>query len=207
MPERSIEFCSLQYLNQWLERDKKYHNALVKGSRDEKLNLLREASVFYRVARNLPRKYDIDKSLRRLEPILEKIDPLKASNFKENPEAEINKISNQISAVYGGSSVLSLTTKFLWLKFKNPILIYDSQARSALGSKNGDLHSFYAKWRSAYSIKQDEIKSTCEKLSNLSLYTVNPDLATSSYINKISSEDWFHERVFDIYLWNKGDQK
>jgi hypothetical protein len=108
---------------------------------------------------------------------------------------------------YGNKKVFSLTTKFLWLKLKRPIIMYDSQARIALGTKNDNLTDYYEKWLKNFDKCEDQIKQACAKLSNLHLYTVNYEMEREEYIKSISSERWFHERVFDIYLWNKGKNK
>ena len=97
---------------------------------------------------------------------------------------------------------MSLTTKFLWLKIKQPILIYDAQARIALETKDGDLAGYYKKWQEKFKIKQYEIEDVCSKLPNMYLYAHSKDDVTKQYIKRISSEPWFHERVFDIYLWS-----
>jgi len=205
MSIQTFEYCSLQYLNLWLSYDRFYYQALSSPSQDEqKLSALKGAAAFYKVARNLPKKYDVQKGLKRYQPVLKIIDSVDQKQF-QNPVEKINEISQKISHEYGNRNVLSLTTKFLWLKVKHPILIYDSQARTALGAKNGDLADFYQKWQQEFKNHQEQIKVACAKLEKLSLYTVEPETATEKDIQNISSELWFHERVFDNYLWNKGN--
>lgn len=204
MDERAIEYCSLQYLNQWLEKDSNYCYVLANGNKEEKLQILKSAAGFYRIARNLPAKFDEGKGLVRYEPVLEIIDTVSPQDFSNNTISRIREIEKLLSKKYGGKSLLSLTTKFLWIKIKSPIIIYDSQARTAIGSENGDLESYYDAWKAAYKEKQKQIETACRKLSKLTLYTVNPNICTE-YISEVSSKDWFYERVFDIYLWNKGN--
>jgi len=204
MTERAFEYCSLQYLNQWLEKDSNYCHVLANGNKKEKLQILKSAAGFYRIARNLPTKFDQGQGLIRYEPVLEIIDTVTPQDFSNNTISRIREIEKLLSEKYGRRTVLSLTTKFLWIKIKSPIIIYDSQARIAIGSENGDLESYYDAWKAAFKENQKQIETACRKLSNLTLYTVNPYI-DSEYISEVSSNDWFHERVFDIYLWNKGN--
>jgi len=112
---------------------------------------------------------------------LEILDSINSEQFKDNLVKEILEIEKRISKQYGNRGVLSLTTKFLWLKTKRPILIYDSQARIAIGTKDGDLAGYYQKWREDFEKYQPKIKEACTQLSNLHLYAVDQDLGTKIY--------------------------
>jgi len=160
---------------------------------------------FYRVARNLPCEFDVKKGLARYEPVLEILDTVSKEQFKEDPVKKILEIEREISGKYGNRSVLSLTTKFLWLKIKQPVLIYDSQARIALRSENGDLDGYYKEWLEGFEKHKTQIENACSQLLKHHLYAVDQEVGTREYINEVSSKPWFHERVFDIYLWNKGN--
>lgn len=204
MAAKTFEYCSLHYLNLWLTYDRGYCEALANGNRSEKLTTLKNAGGAYSVGRNLPSKYDEKKGLDRYEPVLDIIDPLKPEDFKNDPVKKILEIERKISEKYGNRSVLSLTTKFLWIKIKWPILIYDSQARSAIDTEDGALDAYYEKWRKEFKTNQGEIIEVCSKLPDMNKYVVNQEIGTKEYIREISDKTWFHERVFDIYLWNKG---
>jgi hypothetical protein len=181
-----------------------YCEILNNGSEDDKLAILKKAGGFYRIARNLPSKYDEKKNIARYKPVLNIIDNLKHSYFENNTVEKIREIKSEISKEYGNRNVLSLTTKFLWIKIKQPILIYDSQARIAIGAKYNDLNSYYDKWHDGFIANKDEIAKVCSNLPKLHKYAVNQDVGTEAYIQDLASKSWFHERVFDIYLWNKG---
>ena len=88
---------------------------------------------------------------------------------------------------------------------KQPILIYDSQVRNALGTNDGDLEVYYTRWHQEFDTNKSEIEKVCSLLQDLSLYTVDQEIGTRDYIAEVSSQSWFHERVLDIYLWNKGN--
>lgn len=201
----TFEYCSLHYLNQWLVYDRVYCQALSSRKQETKISALKSAAGFYRVARNLPREFDEKKGLARYQPILEIIDLVRKAQFKDNPVNKILEVERLISKKYGGQSVLSLTTKFLWLKIKQPILIYDSQARIAIGANSGDLLDYYKKWQEGFEKHKKSIEEACAGLPELHLYAVDQEAGTKEHIKELSSELWFQERVFDIYLWNKGN--
>ncbi|HRY14729.1 MAG: hypothetical protein KDJ31_06245 [Candidatus Competibacteraceae bacterium] len=204
MTKKSLEYCSLSYLNIWLSTDRKCCKALESGNRKEKLEALKNAASAYRIARNLPSKYEEESGKNRYEPVVEILETVKKPDLGVNPVAKIKEIEKAISKQYGNRSVLSLTTKFMWLTFKKPVLIYDSQARIALETPVGDLNAFYSKWKEAYEAKKHEVAQACDKLPSVYLYSVDQQQGTKSYVEEIASSDWFRERVFDIYLWNRG---
>lgn len=205
MKSPNFEYCSLHYLNQWIVYDKKYCETLLNGSEDNKLRILQKAAGFYKVARNLHTTDAVkpNESYKRYQSVLDCIDSLKASDFSANPVAKVEEIERQISKQYGDRGVLSLTTKLLWLKVKEPIVIYDSQARKALGSKDGKYPEYYAAWKEEFKRYQTQIADVCAKLPELHLYAAHRTPKTD--IEAVVNQNWFHERVFDIYLWSKGN--
>lgn len=207
MTVQTFEYCSLQYLNQWFNNDRGYCEDLSNDNQETKRSALERAAVFYKVARNLPLKFE--KGLKRYQPVLEILDLVCKEQFNnDNPVKEIVEIRNRISRKYGNRNVSSLTTKFLWLKIKQPILIYDSRARNALRS-NDDLVDFYNKWKESFEKHKKYIEKACSCLPELHLYVEREDnvaatAATKEDIKILSNEAWFQERVFDTYLWNIG---
>ena len=206
MTTQTFEYCSLCYLNLWSETDKSYFEALSNNvSKEKKLAAIKTVANVYSVARNLRTRYDVDEGLERFEPILDILESVNIDNLKNTPIDEINSIRKLISTRYGGNDVLSLTTKFLWFKKRSPVLIYDSQALKALNCKSGDLKGFYKKWHTEFSFHEEEINDVCSRLEQIHPYmSISDTVITKKEIRKISSEKWFRERVFDIYLWKKG---
>lgn len=202
--KQSIEYCTLHYLNQWLLHDRIYCKVLENGSTSEKLAIVKKAAAFYGVARNLRRKFDVELGLERYMPVIDILDTVRKIDFQPDPVKQILKLESDLSNTYGGRSVLSCTTKLLWFVIKEPVLIYDSQVRQALGSKQGNLPEYYRKWGAEYENHENEIRNTCSKLPDHYLYAVNQEIATKTYISQISSEGWFRKRVFDIFLWWEG---
>ena len=71
MSQVTFEYSALYYLNQWISKDSDFCEALNGSDETRQLKALKDAAVFYRVARNLPNAYDKDKNLVRYKPVLE----------------------------------------------------------------------------------------------------------------------------------------
>ena len=215
MADPNFKYCALHYLNLWLTQDKAPCEVLAGNNPELKLQQLKKAATAYRVARNLPRKYDKEKEMVRYDPILQVLDSLEQPNLQRDPLVPwIEKVRDQISANYGNRDTLSLTTKFLWLKFKSPIIIFDSQARQALArlckcplTSLGNLAKYYSLWREEFGRHEQEIRDACASLPGLHEYAVDPGTATRDYVAGIASQQWFRERVFDVWLWHRGDKE
>jgi len=205
MPKAEFNYYALHYLNLWVSKDRRWCEALAGTDDSEKLAALARAAAFYRIARNLPTDYDVGKGLQRYEPVLKIIDALNPTDFQdERLVPSIKKVRKKISAKYGHRDVLSLTTKFLWLKMKSPIIIYDSRARRALRAAAGDIQEYYWRWQREFTRREQEVRQACTSLQKVHEYTENPEIATRQYIAKTAAQPWFRERVFDVYLWHLG---
>ncbi len=213
-PEPSItfKFCALHYLNLWLKDDRKFYQDFHSGNETD---ALMKAGALFKVARNLPEEYDKngldepyrpeDHRYRHVREILQGYND--AILQKMGPVALVDEIQRRISSAYGNRGVLSLTTKFLWVKYRSPIVIYDRQAREALeSSKNslaGNYEKFHASWATGYRRHEDEIAEACESLPKVRDYCLDSD----ADIAPLVSQSWFRERVFDIYLWHQGSKR
>jgi hypothetical protein len=207
MPRVNFKYFALHYLELWLSKDRRFCKALAGGNETEKLGALKEAAAFYRVARNLAKVHDVEKQenkVLRYKPVLDVIDALDPIAFQgARLTTSIMEVERKISLRYGDRRVLSLTTKFLWLKMRSPILIYDSRARKALRARLGDIDDYYSRWRTEFDSFGNEINAACELLHKVHEYSA-PNAATPRYIQEIASQLWFKERVFDVYLWDSG---
>jgi hypothetical protein len=203
--EAGFKFCALHYMNQWISQDRAYCEALAGHNRSKKLDTLRSAAAFYRIARTLHKRYEEREGLQRFEPVLDIIDAQTREDFEgDKLLLAIEKVRIEISRKYGDRGVLSLTTKFLWLKIKSPVIIYDSRASRALRTVPGDIGDYYAEWRKTYESFSEQIDVACSSLQDVFEYTLNPKLATRKFIAETAVQHWFKERVLDIYLWYRG---
>jgi hypothetical protein len=53
----------------------------------------------------------------------------------------------------------------------------------------------------------DDIAVACQKFAAVRQYSVMPSRVTEEFIETTTSQRWFHERVFDMFLWNIGGRK
>ncbi|HXI26161.1 MAG TPA: hypothetical protein VNG71_20075 [Pyrinomonadaceae bacterium] len=89
---------------------------------------------------------------------------------------------------------------------KDLIIIYDKRARKALGTKSGDIRAYpiyYAKWLRQFELFYDEIDAACSSLHEVHEYSA-PNAPSSQEVQKLASQQWFKQRVFDVYLWEQG---
>ena len=210
MSKITFKYCALQYLNQWLDRDSTYCETLSNeaASEEDKLECLAKSAAFYKIARNLPEKFDKQQYIPRYKPLLSIIESQKQSSFSGASLVNaILSVEREISKQYGNRKLLSLTTKVLWLKFRSPIIIYDSRARATLRVKGSDLGEYYKQWNLEYRKHEDEIAKACDSLKDVWEYTSNIKVANSTYVMQTAEQQWFKERVFDIYLWSRGNEE
>jgi hypothetical protein len=151
-PEHGFKYYTLHYLNLWISQDRPCHQALAGKSREKQLKELANAATKYGIARTLPKRHYTDKGSQRFGPALNIINRQKREDYRRGKaSARINRVSYQIKRAYGADHrVLSLTTKFLWLKMQSPIIIYDRRARKALRAPSGDIEAYYKLWHKEF---------------------------------------------------------
>jgi len=118
-------------------------------------------------------------------------------------EEKVELLTKQFKTKFKRSSV-SAASKLLWLKHRTPFIIYDSRATLALGFARKPTYADYcAEWRRNYEGSRSAIAAAssrlCEITGFLSSWLRSPDT-----LSTITREDWFHERTFDVYLWETG---
>ena len=199
-----FKYCALYYLNQWISKDRGFCGALASQNELEQLTGLASAAAFYRVARNLPEHHDVGKKFRRYEPVLRIICAQQGTLSAETVLPRVKAVRDRISKEYGGRGVLSLTTKFLWLRFRSPVIIYDSQVRTALGTRPGNIDDYYTRWRETFEKHAGDISAACGSLSKVREYCIEPEAITVGDVATAASQRWFQERVLDVYLWHRG---
>ncbi|WP_323843820.1 hypothetical protein [Microbulbifer magnicolonia] len=203
MPKQTFDYCALQFLNQWLGKEAVYCKLLASSELENQRKALVKAGGHFRVARNLPKKFETAGNLYRYQPVLDMLNDI-CDVSSSNVTDVVDQARNRISDQYGGRSVLSLTTKFLWLKIKSPVRIYDKQARIALKTADGDFVAFNDAFSDRYAKCEKQITEACSNLENVLSYSVQSDMKKSEVKNLVT-EQWFKERVLDVYLWNQGN--
>lgn len=203
MQKRTFDFCALHFLNQWMDREARIHEMLADTEEEKRRMALSEAGAYFKVARNLPTQYEDGNGVTRYQPILEILNRIETIN-PADVVSTVAGTERSISDYYGGRKALSLTTKFLWLKVRSPVRIYDRQARVALGTREGDYEEFNEAFSVFFENHSQQVADACHALKSVMNYSVRPDLAKDA-LEELTSEIWFQERVVDIYLWHAGN--
>ena len=102
------------------------------------------------------------------------------------------------------SSHLSLATKLLWLKYRDPFIIYDSVVRQHLGTPRGDYAAYLRAWDGCYAIHRGAILCACQMLAQQSLADLSASTHPQGAVQKILTEEWFRRRVLDLLIWHDG---
>ena len=209
MAKQSMEYCAFHYLNQYLRNDERHIRVLADKAltRKKRCEELKDAATFYKVARNLRTRYKVKKVSTRYGRVLDLLDKIDESKKPSRPEQTILRFSTKLKHYYQNYDLLSFSSKMLWLKYQNPIIIYDKQARKALQTAVGDLKDFYSKWRLCYSEQRSSIKDACDELPAIASFAwrTNDEVISSSQIRNLARNEWFRERVLDMSLWFEGD--
>ena len=203
----TFEYCSLKYLDLWLSGECRWVESMRDDDRPAKLQAMANFAKAYRISRNFHLKHELKDGVQteRFGYVLNLIDSLTAADFAgDRMLPKLNDIRGQISEAYGDLDALSATTKFLWLRLQSPIIIFDRQARTALQSKHADIDDFYHRWRTSFEVHAPEIAQVCSNLIEVRQYCIDPKAMTPSFMEQVASQTWFHERVFDIFLWTVG---
>jgi hypothetical protein len=174
-----------EYANCAAEFDMPVRHALANGDSHE---AIRRIAGKYRVARNFGRKFDEAIGIPRYEPVVKALAAYPATSGI-NPIDAVLRLTRDLKQIYQ-REVLSASSKFLWFAWGTEIIIYDSQALATLrnhspGLRAKDYPAFCITWKALFSECSEEIGGECERQG-------------------ASSERWFHERVFDWYLWRLG---
>ncbi|MFC2165394.1 hypothetical protein ACFLT2_10425 [Acidobacteriota bacterium] len=206
--EPNLQYCAQHYLHQWMMKERHLHEALNSEDRETILHGLSDAVRFFIVARNLPRKYDIEIGLRRYEPLLNTFLTFIADRSPSSVDFidHVDQFQRKLSSLYGGRALISISSKLLWLRYRDPFIIYDSRVRKAIGVRPGDYSEFIMTWLSRFQHLESEIAEVCGSLPNLLHYFFPFTSDAEQVVNAICSESWFHRRVFDIYLWHMGGE-
>jgi hypothetical protein len=177
-----------QYARTLKRSEKFFLGALQSEARHERLLGLRRGAGYFGIARNFPLAFDVALGVQRLAPVLDLIEsPPYRSVSAGTVLDQVKALRSQLAELYGGKDRLSAATKFLWMVHRTPIVIYDERARRALRASRGDYEHYWELWHSGYESCQEAIAVASE--------TLKPDVPEAL-------EEWFHERVYDLSLWN-----
>jgi len=207
MPQTALQRSATQYAHYWLRKERSVVEALADGDEDTRRTALQRAAGYFRIARNFPRAFDVGRGLTRLAPVhaLLRAPSLRRLD-RDNLTEVVDSFRHQLGGLYGGKDLLSAATKILWLTHGDPVIIFDSQARIALGTPYANYDAYVDAWRDAYMSYAVAIRRACSSIPRDRALAPDPD-ALSERARVGVDHDWFRHRVFDIHLWNVGAAK
>lgn len=200
----NFKYFALMYLNDWHFWDSPLSERIFSSNEEDSLSAFHSAAKYYKVTRNFP----IDESEARLQGAL---DLVKSDSNKlvENNVCEIvNNLALEFERRYGKNAV-SAASKFLWLRHKSPVVIFDSRAKKWL-SRHGykvpsnNYEGYREQWLSAFSDNSKKIKEACAALTIVRDFSMAFE-SSAEEVESVTTSIWFQERVFDKYLWFNAD--
>lgn len=201
----NFHYAAYSYLDQWMMKDRKLHSGLA-AERDaassgaDGITTLADTATYYGVMRTL-------KTIDERPRLKAAFDALRTI---ERPDetgvvAAVENYAETLRAVYGGGTPLSAASKFLWMEFRSPVVVYDSFVSRYLkncGYEDKGYSDYYRVWLKEYKNRKDQIREACAELKDVKRFTRACDVAEEEFTAWTESE-WFMQRVFDHFMLNE----
>lgn len=200
-------YSASTYLNEWISMDRGLRNSL--GFRDgavlddelARRNLV-EAAAYYSVSRNFKLQNDSP----RLEAAWEALKLIRKPNDREAAQEAVNELMEALQEKYK-KSLCSAATKFLWLRFGSPVIIYDTVAwnwmcRQGGCLKSGDYSHYSRAWVAQFEQRHEKIAEACVELPSMQRF-MRPNNVPNFELQEAITSEWFIERVFDHFMLNE----
>jgi hypothetical protein len=192
-------YCALRYLLLWEKSEKALHASMKTEPDTESL---RKSMHYFRVSRTFR---EIDTEAKASFVLAALVNA--TGGTSPDPIKVVEQLTDQFVLEFEQRN-LSAATKLLWLRHRRPFLIYDARAVSALKGMdykfNPRSYSEYSEvWLSAYKKHRGSVLDAVALLPTLQPF-VSAWHVTPESIDRLVQKPWFCERVFDIYLWERG---
>lgn len=193
-----MKYYALRYLLMWEQTERAIAEQFATTTTSD---ALRQGMHHFRIARSFAGIGDGS----RLALVLQALQQACLPDAANNTHALARQFERDF-----GSFNLSAASKLLWLQHRSPYLIYDTQAVLSL-KKMGhrlparDYAAYMDAWRMAYERYRQDIDKAAESLIDLQAFVshVHP---TVESLRELVLHPWFKERVFDMALWENGNQ-
>jgi hypothetical protein len=207
----NFKFFALTYLSDWWQYDEQFVSGLRRhGNRRE---VLVRAATYYQVIRSFSKKHD---GSQRLDKALTELDAVLANIRSGVTPANVNKIVTDLASRLGSKypkasksqNLVSAASKFLWICRRTTVVIYDDRAKTCLIRMNATpgttYKSYWDAWQLEFKKYQKRIQSDCLALGSGSVKNFAPSSLAKKGLKSVVRKRWFHERVFDKFLWWNG---
>ncbi len=204
--ENRFYYSASTYLDEWMARDRGYHERLAyiahgQISDTEGIEWLVKTATYYRVIRTLKTIEEKPRLLAAYNLLL----AIQPPAGIEDVVRSVESLAEDLRIVYG-TTPLSAASKFLWMRFRSPIVIYDSIAAGWLknqGYKDDGYRSYIATWSKKYREFEEEIAQACGELKLFKKFTLASG-TSDELLTEWTSSRWFRERVFDHFMLNEA---
>ena len=204
-----FRYAAFNYLYEWVCYDRHFMEVLAFTRASEP-----EAEVACKELISVAKHYDIirnfkvEKGTARLLPAWNALKEMAKPVSREDAKAHVSQLVAKLKPTYG-RDLWSAASKILWMRFKRPIVIFDSITWEWMCVKGecprgGGYDSFYDAWLRKFDENKVEIRAVCEELKELSTATkfFGSEKPTQQEFEATVSSGWFAERVFDHALLN-----
>lgn len=206
----TFDYCALRYLDHWLRTDRRFYLGMASRERNERRETAVAIAKEYKVVRGLRLSIEEKLNKKRLEPVIDMLDKVSDADLeKRGPVVTVEQVRKKLEKLYG-IGLLSFSTKLLWFRFREPVVIFDRNARIALKQRAcdfeaGDYAGFCRAWRKQFEANRAAIAAACERLPRIFSYSeFSSDAKSRAEMLRVVREEWFWERVFDQMLWCEG---
>jgi hypothetical protein len=200
----NFRFFAMHYLNDWCTDDSRFCADVMRDNDPvRRRDGLWEAAKYYKVTRTLP---TLDGE-ERLAAALAAIDAVPLPVTDATVDAAVRDLASRFEELYGRYAV-SAASKFLWLVHRWPVVILDERAGKCLRSSGcrfakGDYAAYRREWRKQFTEREQVIRDACANLQRVNDFSLASWMPDANFV-ELTSAKWFHERVFDKFLWWNG---
>jgi hypothetical protein len=200
MPLENFGFFALHYLNDWCSDDRHFVAGVQpEKATPERVASLWKAAVYYKVTRTLPTIQE-----ERLAGALAAIDEVATPITDATVDAAVCGLATRFRELYGRYAI-SAASKLLWVRHQSPVVILDGQADLCLRSTGcrfdkGDYRGYRREWRRRFTDREQAIREACTDLRRARDFSLASAMPSEEFATLTASR-WFHERVFDKFLW------
>ena len=198
----NLKFFALAYLNDWWQYDRNFVSGIAPSrDRSVRVSKLGEAATYYNIIRRFP-KGSMPQVLHLVDATFGMLGPLGTNNV----DLAVTALAELFNQVFQRGVEISSASKFLWIRQQTPVVIFDSRAETCLvrlGAKlNGKYATYRAEWLKQFGQREQVIQEACSELVRVKDFS--PKDETDEHLLAVTSSQWFHERVFDKFLWWNG---
>jgi hypothetical protein len=193
-------YAAYSYLDEWMSKDQRFHGNLAYENRAEVAEAdgrktLVDVATYYRVIRS----FKVTSEPFRLQAAYEALSRI-APPSHANVVETICKFAEDLAKTYGVVP-LSAASKFLWMRFRSPIVIYDSLVCDYLQKKKCGFNyegypTYYPAWLNEFHKNHERIQEACQELRSIKKFTLASGIEDTK-LSEWTASEWFMERVFD----------